>query len=166
MWLAEGCVCPLSQFRIVVLSQPMIFATSFCRNPKSNRRLRIASPMVVTSFGYALSLGFFPFRRTRQKSNATSATHCHREHELAKEKLISHGLNRRIRTFLTLMRFINVAPFQLGEEVTPHFEGVTDLNCEAGTIFSASASKRGLPCSETRNGSTRITARLKPSRSR
>jgi hypothetical protein len=166
MCLGEGCVYPLSQFRIVVLSQPIIFATSFCRRAKSNRLVRIACPRFVTSLGYFLSLGFFPCRCTRQKSNATPATHCHCEHELAKEKLISPGSNRRIRTFLTLMRFINVAPLQFGEEVTPHFEAVTDLNCEAGTIFSASASKRGLPCSKTRNGSTRITAMLKPSRSR
>ena len=87
MCLVEGCVCPLSQFRIVVLSQPMIFATSFCNNPKSNRRLRIASPMVSTSFGYRLSLGFFPLNRTRQKSNATSTTHCHREHELVRNEM-------------------------------------------------------------------------------
>src|ERR1700738_2065956 len=80
----KGCVCPPSQFRIVVLSQPMIFARSFCSNPKSNRRLRISSPVVLASFGYALFLGFFAFRRTRQKINATSAAHCHREYEFAR----------------------------------------------------------------------------------
>jgi hypothetical protein len=51
MWWAEGWVCPRSQFRIVVVSQPMIIAASFCSSPKSNRRLRIASPTVATSFG-------------------------------------------------------------------------------------------------------------------
>jgi hypothetical protein len=36
------------------------------------------------------------------------------------------------------------ADFQLGEEIVLiHFDAVADLNCEAGTIFSASASKRG-----------------------
>jgi len=85
---AEGCVCPLSQFRIVVLSQPMIFARSFCSNPKSNRRLRIASPIAATSFGYALSFGFFPWRRTRQKSNATSGIHCCNDYELARDKMM------------------------------------------------------------------------------
>lgn len=71
-----GNVCPFSQFRIVVLSQPMIFATSFCSNPKSSRLSRIASPIVLTTFGYALSLGFLPFNRTRQKSNATPWMRC------------------------------------------------------------------------------------------
>jgi hypothetical protein len=84
MWLADGCVCPRSQFKTVVLSQPIIFATSFCSNPKSSRRLRIASPIVLIALGYALSFGFFPLNRTRQKSNATSGAHCHRKHELAK----------------------------------------------------------------------------------
>src|SRR4029077_6722656 len=80
-----AALCPFSQFRTLVLSYPMIFARSFWRSLNSSRRLRIASPMVVTFFGYALSLGFFPFRRTRQKSNAASGTHCRREHELAQK---------------------------------------------------------------------------------
>jgi hypothetical protein len=78
---------PFSQFRTLVLSYPMIFARSFWRSLNSSRLLGIASPMVVTFFGYALSLGFFLFRRTRQKSNAASGTHCRREHELAQKKL-------------------------------------------------------------------------------
>ncbi len=80
--LVPGDVCPFSQFRTLVLSHPMIFATSSCRSPRSSRRFRIASPRVLTVLGYALSLGFLAFNRTRQKSNATSCAHCHREHEL------------------------------------------------------------------------------------
>ena len=76
-----GCVRHFFQFRTLVLSYPMILARSFCRSPNSSRRLGIASPMVVTFFGYAMSLGFFPFRRRRQKSNATSVTHCQQEQE-------------------------------------------------------------------------------------
>jgi len=42
------------------------------------------------------------------------------------------------------MRLRNILPLQLGEEIVLiHFDAVADLNCEAGTIFSASASKRG-----------------------
>jgi hypothetical protein len=52
----------------------------------------------------AFSFGFFPLNRKRQKSNATSGTHCHREHELAKEKLIPAGAKPAFDTFLTLCR--------------------------------------------------------------
>src|SRR5439155_10407240 len=63
--------------------------------------------------------------------------------------------------------FVNVAPLQLGEEIVLiHFDAVADLNCEAGTIFSASASKRGWPCRGASAGSIRIAAMLLPSRSR
>jgi hypothetical protein len=44
--------------------------------------------MVVTSFGYALSLGFSPFKRTRQKSNATSRVHCPNEYKLDWDKVL------------------------------------------------------------------------------
>src|SRR5207253_10980748 len=52
---------------------------------------------------------------------------------------------------------VNVAPLQLGEEVVDlHCELIAPLNSRAGTIFSASASKRGSPCSGVRSGSMRI----------
>jgi len=86
------CVCggglmpffPIQDARLIVSDD---FRQVLLAQSHSSRRLRIASPMVVTFFGYALSLGFFLFRRTRQKSNAASGTHCRREHELAKKKL-------------------------------------------------------------------------------
>jgi hypothetical protein len=53
--------------------------------------------------------------------------------------------------------FVNVAPLQLREEVL-HFEAVVPLNFRAGTIFSASASKPGSPCSEA---SSRSNSQLK-----
>src|SRR5207302_6511052 len=58
---------------------------------------------------------------------------------------------------------VNVAPLQLGEEVV-HFEAVADLNSVAGTIFSASASKRGSPRSGSSNGSTLIYPMSEPAR--
>jgi len=97
---------PFSQFKTPVLSYPMIFARSFCRSPNSSRRLRIASRMVVTFFGYAMSLGFFLFRRTRQKSNAASGTHCRREHELAQKKLTV--VSSRLSAVLPKIKFDNI----------------------------------------------------------
>jgi hypothetical protein len=88
----------------LVSSHPIISATAFCSRPKSSRLLRITSPIVLTAFGYALSFGFFPLNRTRQKSNATSGAHCHRERELAKEKLILAGAKPAFDIFLTLCR--------------------------------------------------------------
>src|SRR5450755_3414167 len=70
--LVAGDVCAFSQLRTLISSHPIIFATSFCFSSKSSRLFRITSPMVLISLGYALSFGFFPLRRTRQKSNATS----------------------------------------------------------------------------------------------
>lgn len=137
-----GLLYPFSQLRTLAASHPIIFATSFCRRPKSSRHLRSESPRVLTSFGYALSLGFFPVKRTRQKSNATSGAHCHREHEVAKEKLISHGLN--LRTFLTLIRFVKVAPLQLGEEGPVFHRGSPEK------MRVISFLKRGSPRSESR----------------
>src|SRR5439155_13919199 len=70
-------------------------------------------------------------------------------------------------SFSSARDLVNVAPLQLGEELVDlHFDAVADLNCEAGTIFSASASKRGWPCRGASAGSIRIAAMLLPSRSR
>jgi hypothetical protein len=106
--LAEGCVYPLSQFRIVVLSQPMILATSVCSNPKSSRLFRIACPMVLISVGYALSLGFLSFKRTRQKSNATSTT---------RTRTRGQGDQNNSRSFSTVRQILAAKsrnPVQLG----------------------------------------------------
>jgi hypothetical protein len=85
----QGDAWPFSQLRTLVLSHPIIFATSPCFSPKSSRRFRIASPMVLTSAGYALSLGFLPFNRTRQKSNATSRIH--RDDDSEFEPILNDG---------------------------------------------------------------------------
>src|SRR5439155_10937468 len=70
-------------------------------------------------------------------------------------------------SFLSARDFVNIAPLQLGEEILLiHFEAVVDLNNRAGTIFSASVSNRGSPCSGASGGSTRITPRASPSWSR
>src|SRR5207237_9352422 len=62
---------------------------------------------------------------------------------------------------------INIAPLQLSEKSRRlHFEAVAPLNSLAGTIFSASTSKRGSPCSDASNGSMRIAVMLLPSCSR
>src|SRR6266536_1813397 len=59
---------------------------------------------------------------------------------------------------------VNVAPLQLGEEfVDLHFGGA--WNSRAGTIFSASASKRGSPRSGSSNESTLIYPISEPARS-
>ena len=59
---------------------------------------------------------------------------------------------------------VDIAPLQFSEEVAAlHFEDAR--NSRVGTIFSASASKRGSPRSGVRSGSTRIGPMLKPSRS-
>src|SRR3954452_5480055 len=59
---------------------------------------------------------------------------------------------------------VDIAPLQFGKEVAAlHFEDAR--NSRVGTIFSASASKRGSPRSGVRSGSTRIGPMLKPSRS-
>ncbi len=50
---------------------------------------------------------------------------------------------------------VNVASLQLGKEISiTHFEVAAALNSRAGTIFSASASNRGSPCSGASSGST------------
>lgn len=46
-----GAVRPSSQLVTVFTSVPTCFPTSFCRNPKSSRRLRMWSPMVLSSAG-------------------------------------------------------------------------------------------------------------------
>src|SRR5207249_1169871 len=53
------------------------------------------------------------------------------------ERFISSG----VRSAITTLE--NIAAFQLTDEVASHFAAVASLNCAAGTIFSASASKSG-----------------------
>lgn len=50
--LAPGVVCPFSQLTTVISLQPTILAKSICRRPRSSRRLRMASPIVLGSLGY------------------------------------------------------------------------------------------------------------------
>src|SRR6266403_4314089 len=48
----RGLLYPFSQFTTVISLQPSTLATSICRSPKSSRRLRMASPIVLGSLGY------------------------------------------------------------------------------------------------------------------
>ena len=50
---------------------------------------------------------------------------------------------------------VNIAPLQFGEELV-HLVAIAPLNSAPGTIFSASASKRGSPRSGSSSGSTLI----------
>ena len=61
------------------------------------------------------------------------------------------------------LRLLMENSFVLEEIFNLHFDDAR--NSRAGTIFSASASKRGSPRSGVRSGSTRIGPMLKPSRS-
>ena len=65
---------------------------------------------------------------------------------------------------LTDRHLVNVASHEFGEKVPQiHFESVAALaNSRAGTIFSASPSKRGSTRSGSRNGSVRMYSRVFP----
>ena len=70
----------------------------------------------------------------------------------------------RFGTVLGESDLVNVAPLQLCEKIV-HFEAVAVFNSRAGTIFSASASKRGSPRSGSSSGSTLINPISEPARS-